>query len=144
MVEAKFIEPTQETWEVEFDVAASAALRTKTRGKVRRRQDGPQIDTNTVAFNSEAGETLGIVDIFVSGTPAPDGAIDFEVGRLAQGKNIIASTVNAVNANRAKLAKPITIAPNSAISPLYFNLATSTAGLTQFVFLTVVAVPRKV
>ena len=138
--------PQEENWIISFAVAASTALATggnatPVYGSVQRYAGGVVVGTGTTPFQLPNTQQAAVVDLYVSGSPTLDGAIDFFIEDLPQKIGLLASTVNATVSGRQRLAAPIPIRGGSPFRPSYYPIASSTAAITQQVFAKVLRGP---
>jgi hypothetical protein len=138
--------PQEENWIIQFAIASATALSTTGNavpiyGSVQRYAGGVVVATSTTPFQLPNTQQAAVVDLYVSGAPTLDGAIDFFVEDLPQKIGLLASTVNATVSGRQRLAAPVPIRGGSPFRPAYYPIASSSAAVTQTIFAKVLIGP---
>jgi hypothetical protein len=123
----------------QFTFAASAAVGTIVNGTMY--PYGLQNPANTTQFQVPQGSKYQLVDLYLSSSPGIDGQIIFNLNGVPQGENLILSTLVASNSARAKITQPLTLEPGDIITVQVVSSASSTATLTDTLYMHFVQVP---
>jgi len=99
--------------------------------------------TTTQSFQVPAGSTYQLVDMYVTATPAVDAQVVFQLNGVAQGENLILSTMVASNSARAKMSQPLVLKPSDVFTVQVCTTNTATVTLTENLFLHFLQVPTQ-
>ncbi len=126
---------------VEFSIAGSAPAGTIVTGTMYAY--GLNNSATGTQFQVPAGSKYQLADMYVSGAPAVDGQVIFNLNGIPQGENLILSTLNTANSGRAHITQPLVLGPSDVIQVSIVTLAanSSTTAVTDTLFLHFLQVP---
>ncbi len=126
---------------VKFALAASAAEGTIAQGTMYAY--GLNNNATGTQFQVPAGSNYQLVDMYVSGTPAVDAQLIFNLNGLPQGENMILSTMNTTaSGERAKITQPLVLSAGDVIAVSVVTIDVgATAASTDTLFLHFLQVP---